>query len=135
MDTKQKADIEKAILQTLDEYFAVVARRDVKRFLSFFVDTEDMTVIEDKEIRPSRKAFEEFVVGFFKDLVEISATLEERRVFLLSNEVAVASGIFRVSVKMNPGDTAVIRNAFTFVFVKKRDRWQIKHVHESSMPA
>jgi len=37
MDTKQKADIEKAILQTLDEYFAVVARRDVKRFLSFFL--------------------------------------------------------------------------------------------------
>jgi uncharacterized protein (TIGR02246 family) len=135
LDTKQKANIEKAVLQTLEEYFAVIARRDVKRFLSFFVDTEDMTVIEDKEIRPSRKAFEEFAVGFFKDIVEISVTWEERRVFPLSNEVAVATGIFRISAKMTSGDTAVIRNAFTFVFVKKGDRWQIKHVHESSMLA
>jgi uncharacterized protein (TIGR02246 family) len=134
MDTQQKGHIEKAIVQTLDEYFEAARRCDAGAFMSFFVDTDEMTVIENEEIRPSRKVFEEWVDGFFKDVVKLDVTAEERRVFPLSLDVAVATGVFRYSAQTTSGDTVGGRNAFTFVFVKKGERWQINNVHESSLP-
>jgi uncharacterized protein (TIGR02246 family) len=134
MDTRQKGHIEKAIVQTLDEYFEAARRCDARGFMSFFVDTDEMTVIENEVIRPSRKVFEEWIDGFFKGVVKLDVTAEERRVFPLSLDVAVATGIFRYSAQTTSGDTVGGRNAFTFVFVKKGERWQINNVHESSLP-
>jgi len=134
MDTQQKGHIEKAIIQTLDEYFEATRRCDARGFMSFFVDTDEMTVIENEEIRPSRKVFEEWINGFFKGVVKLDVTAEERRVFPLSLDVAVATGVFRYSAQTTSGDAVGGRNAFTFVFVKKGERWQINNVHESSLP-
>lgn len=134
MDAQQKEHIEKAIIQTLDEYFEAASQCDARRFMSFFVETDDMTVIENEEIRPSRKVFEEWANEFFKGVTKLDATAEERRVFPLSLDVAVATGILRYSAQTTSGDTVGGRNAFTFVFVKKGERWQIHHVHESSLP-
>lgn len=134
MDAQQKGHIEKAIMQTLDEYFAAASQCDARRFMSFFVETDDMTVIEDAEIRPSRQVFGDWVTEFFKGVAKLDASAEERRVFPLSPDAAVATGIFRYSAQTTSGDTVGGRNAFTFVFVKRGDRWQIKHVHESSLP-
>jgi uncharacterized protein (TIGR02246 family) len=126
--------MEKAIIQTLDEYFEAASQRDGRRFMSFFAEADDMTVIEDAEIRPSRKVFEEWAHEFFKGVAELDATAEERRVFPLSLDVAVATGILRYSARTTSGDIVGGRNAFTFVFVKKGERWLIHHVHESSLP-
>ena len=134
MDTQQKGHIENAIVQTLDEYFEAARQCDARGFMSFFVDTDEMTVIENEEIRPSRKVFEEWIDGFFKSVVKLDVTAEERRVFPLSLDVAVATGVFRYSAQTTSGDTVGGRMAFTFVFVKKGERWQINNVHESSLP-
>lgn len=125
--------LEKAILTTLDNYFVAVNEQNPKKFLTFFVPTEDLTVIEDKDIRESRKAFVEFIDGFFKEVSEIKATWEARNVHPLSPEIAVVTGIFRVVAKDSKKEPMVFRNAFTFVLVKKSERWLVKHVHESTL--
>lgn len=121
------------ILATLDDYFAAVNARDPKKFLTFFVASEDLTVIEDKDLRLSRKAFVEFVDGFFKDVSEIKAIWEAREVHPLSPASAVVTGIFRVQAKDAKGAPMAFRNAFTFVLVKQGAAWRVKHVHESSL--
>jgi len=122
-----------AILGMLDDYFAAVNARDPSRFLRFFVETEDLTVIEDKDQRLSRKAFVEFLDGFFKDVTEVRATWEKREVFLLTPGAATVVGTFRVAAKDTKGAPMAFRNAFTFVLVRRDGRWLVKHVHESSL--
>jgi ketosteroid isomerase-like protein len=134
MDAKQEEHIEKAIVQTLEGYYEAARQCDARKFMSFFVDTDEMTVIENDEIRPSRKVFEEWIHEFFKGVVKLDVTGEDRRVFPLSFDVAVATGVFRYSAQTTSGELIGGRNAFTFVFVKKGERWQIKNVHESSLP-
>ena len=133
MDAKHAEHVEKAIMQTLDGYFAAARQCDARSFMSYFVDTEEMTVIENEEIRPSRKIFEEWVSGFFKGVVKLDVTAEERRVFPLSPDVAVATGVFRYSAQTTSGESVGGRNAFTFVFVRKGEHWRINNVHESSL--
>ena len=132
MDAQQKGQIEQAVGQTLDGYFEAARRCDPDGFMSFFAD--ELTVIEDEEIRPSRKVFEEWIHEFFKGVVILDVTPEERRVVPLSHDVAVATGVFGYSAQTTTGDTVGGRNAYTFVFVKTGERWQIHNVHESSLP-
>ena len=135
IDVAQKANVEKAIIEAADQYLEVARRRDVAGFMSFFADTAEMTVAENGMIYPSRKAFEEFAVGFFKETVEMEATYEKRQVIPLSADAALVTGILRYAAKQRSGETFGGRNAFTYVFIKKGDRWQFIHVHESSVPA
>jgi uncharacterized protein (TIGR02246 family) len=132
MDDQQKGQIEKAVVQTLDGYFAAARRCDPDGFMTFFAD--ELTVIEDAEIRPSRKVFEEWIYEFFKGVVKLDVTPEEGRVVPLSPQVAVATGVFGYSAQTTTGDTVGGRNAYTFVFVRKGERWLIHNVHESSLP-
>lgn len=122
-----------AILATLDDYFAAVNARDPKKFLSFFVASEDLTVIEDKDLRLSRKAFVEFVDGFFKEVSEVQAVWETREVHPLSPSNAVVTGTFKVTGKDAKGAAMAFRSAFTFVLLKQGTAWRVKHVHESSL--
>jgi len=124
---------ETEILTTLDDYFAAVNARDPKKFLTFFVADEDLTVFEDKDLRHSRKAFVEFVDGFFKEVSEIQATWESRTVHPLAPGSAVVTGIFKVTGKDAKGAPMAFRSAFTFVLVKQGAQWRVKHVHESSL--
>lgn len=135
MDAAQKATVEKAIIQATDQYLEVARRRDVTGFMSFFADTAEMTVSENGMIYSSRKAFEEFAVGFFKEMVEMDASYEERHIIPLSTDAALVTGVLRYAAKQRSGETYGGRNVFTFVFIKKGDRWQFIHVHESSVPA
>ena len=135
MDAKQKERIQKAIVQTHDGFYEAARQCDVRSFMSYFIDSDEMTVTENEEIRPSRKVFEEWVTGFYKDVVKLDVTVEERRVFPLSLDVAVATGVFRYSAQATSGEVVGGRVAFTFVFVKKGERWLISNVHESSIPA
>lgn len=134
MDVEQEKHIKTEVIQAFDGYFEACRQLDPCRCMSYFVDTNDITVIEDSEIRPSRQVLEEWLYEFLKGVVKLDATLEERRVFPLSLEVAVATGIFQYSAQTTSGDAVGGRNAFTFVFVKSGERWQIKHAHESSLP-
>lgn len=134
MDAKQKAQVEKEVMQALDEYFAAARQCDAGKFMARFVDSEDMCVIENDEIRPSRKIFAEWIDAFFEGVVELDAVAEESRVFPLSSDVAVASGVFRYSARTTSDEVVDGRNAFTFVFVKQGGRWLINNVHESSLP-
>lgn len=121
------------ILATLDDYFAAVNARDPQKFLTFFVADEDLTVFEDKDLRRSRKAFVEFVEGFFKEISEIQAIWESRTLHPLAPGSAVVTGIFRVTGKDAKGAPMAFRSAFTFVLVKQEAAWRVKHVHESSL--
>jgi len=66
---------------------------------------------------------------------QIEATWEQRTVNELAPNVAVVTGTFKVDAKDTKGAPMVFRNAFTFVLVKQGERWLVKHVHESSLPA
>ena len=121
------------ILRMLDEYFAAVNARDPVKFLGFFVDTEDLTVFEDKESSLSRREFAAFVDSFFKGVSRIQATWESRAVYPLAPNVAVVTGAFKVEANDTQGAPLAVHNAFTFVLVKQGDRWLVKHVHESSL--
>lgn len=122
-----------AILDTLDDYFAAVNARDPKKFLTFFVAGEGLTVIEDKDLRLSRKAFVEFVEGFFREVSELQAVWETREIHPLSPGSAVVTGTFKVTGKDAKGAPMAFRSAFTFVLVKQGSVWRVKHVHESSL--
>ena len=129
----QKTTTTQEILRTLDDYFAAVNARDPSRFLAFFVSSEDLTVIEDKDQRLSRKAFVAFVDGFFQEVSEVRATWEKREVFVLAPGTAVAVGTFKVAGKDAKGAPMAFRSACTFVLVKGEKGWLVKHVHESSL--
>jgi len=135
MDAAQKANIEQAIVEASDQYLEVARRRDVTGFMSFFADTAAMTVAENGMIYPSRKAFEEFAVGFFKETVEMEASYEKRQIIPLAADVALVTGVLRYAAKQRSGETFSGRNVFTYVFIKKGAHWQFIHVHESSIPA
>jgi uncharacterized protein (TIGR02246 family) len=126
-------DLTASVLRMLDDYFAAVNARDPARFLTFFAENEDVTVFEDKDLRPSRKEFAAFVDGFFKDVSKIQASWEQRSVHELAPNAAVVTGIFKVEAKDAKSAPLAFRNAFTFVLVKPGDRWLVKHVHESSL--
>lgn len=129
----QAPPAEAAILRMLDDYFAAVNARDPSAFLSFFAQGEDLTVIEDKDLRLTRKDFEAFVEAFFKGVSEVRATWELRQVHLLGPDVAVVTGTFKVTGKDAKSAPMVFRNAYTFVVVKQNGPWRVKHVHESSL--
>jgi uncharacterized protein (TIGR02246 family) len=127
------ADTSTEVLGMMDEYFAAVNALDPARFLEFFVNTEDLTVFEDKDRCLSRKEFAAFVDSFFKGVTLIQATWEQRTVHELAPNVAVATGTFKVEAKDTKGAPMAVHNAFTFVLVKQGGHWLVKHVHESSL--
>lgn len=135
MNAEQRAGVEKAVVAATDEYFKVASRLDMSGFMSLFADIDGVTIAENGVIYPSRKAFyEDYVLGFFRDAAELDASCEERRVFPLAPDAALATGTFRWAARLRSGDAVGGRNAFTFVFVKVGDRWQMVHVHESTIP-
>jgi hypothetical protein len=105
MDAQQKGYVENAVLQTLDECFQAACRCDASGFMPFLVDTDEMTVIENGELRSSRWVSEEWIKEFFAGLVKLEASAEERRVFPLSPDVAVATGVRRCSAQTISADT------------------------------
>ncbi len=116
----------------LAEYFKTVERHEVSKFLAYFAEGEELTVVEDKDIY-DWKAFVAFAEGFFQQVKEITFDLEKCAVNPLSPTVAVATGAFRGTGKMVSGEPLVGHNAYTFVLVRQGGRWRIKHVHESSL--
>jgi len=136
MNTQQKAQVEKAILKITDAYFEVCRQLDAGEFMSFFADAAGLFVVENGVIYPSRKAFyDEYIAGFFAEAVKLNPVWEERHVFPFSLEAAMVTGIFRYDALLRSGDAVGGRNACTFVFTKVGERWQIIHVHESSILA
>jgi uncharacterized protein (TIGR02246 family) len=122
-----------AILSMLDDYFAAVNAMDPSKFLTFFTQGEALTVIEDKDLRLSRQAFEAYIDDFFKGVSQIQATWETRTIHPLGPGQAVVTGTFKVKAKDAKGGPMAFRNAFTFVLVQREGRWRVKHVHESSL--
>lgn len=129
----QDPAVEGRILATLDSYFEAVNARDPARFMAFFHPGEDLTVLEDKDLRWCRRDFAAFVAGFFKDVSELHATWERRTVHPLGPGAAAVTGTFKVTGKDTQGAPLAFRNAFTFVLVNRDGRWLVKHVHESSL--
>ena len=129
----QNPTLDKEILARLDDYFAAVNAKDTKRFMGFFTPGEDLTVIEDKDLRMSRQEFLGFVDGFFKEVSEVQAVWEKRTVHPLAPGVAVVTGSFKVTGKDGKSLPMAFRSAFTFVLVKHQGEWRVKHVHESSL--
>jgi uncharacterized protein (TIGR02246 family) len=129
----QSPALNKEILARLDDYFTAVNAKAAERFMGFFTPGEDLTVIEDKDLRLSRQEFRAFVDGFFKEVSEIQAVWEKRTVHPLAPGVAVVTGSFKVTGKDSKGAPMAFRSAFTFVLLKHQDEWRVKHVHESSL--
>jgi uncharacterized protein (TIGR02246 family) len=120
------------VRQLLAEYFRAVEHHDLPKFLSFFLEGEDLTVFEDNETY-DWKGFVAFAEGFFQKVSEIACNLEKCTVDPVAPGTAVATGIFIAMGKTTSGEPIVVRNAFTFVLIKEDDRWRIKHGHESSL--
>jgi hypothetical protein len=131
MDEAQRAEIEKAVMRALAEYFETTSRGDVAGLLSLFVADEELTAIENGVIRPSRRAFGEYIAESRKGF-KLEAALEEGRVFPLSSDAALATGAYRYSAIKPSGDAVEGRTAFSFVYVKRGEQWRIKHAHESA---
>ena len=124
--------VDEQVRRMLGEYFKSVERHELSKFLGFFAEGKDLTVVEDKEMY-DWKGFVAFAEGFFQQVAEISFDMEKCTVNPLSARVAVVTGVFKGTGKTASGEPVVVHNAFTFVLLKQGDRWRIKHVHESSL--
>jgi len=120
------------VRQTLAGYFRAVEQHDLTKFLASFVDGEDLTVFEDKEMYDWR-SFMAFAESFFQEVAEITFELEKCTVNPLSPDIAVATGVFKGMGKTASDEPVAVRNAYTFVLLKEGDRWRIQHAHESSL--
>lgn len=118
----------------LEQYFQAVQQHDLSGFLSFFLDDEAFTIVEDAETY-DWQSFVAFAEGFFQAVPVIAFELERCAVDPIALDSAVVTGVFRGMGQMTSGEPLAIRNAFTFVLVKREERWRIKHAHESSLPA
>lgn len=124
--------VEQEIRRMFEDYFKTVERHELKAFLAFFAEGEDLTVFEDKEMY-DWKGFVAFAEGFFAQVTEIKFNLEKCAVNPIGPGLAVATGIFGAVGKTVSGEPISFRNAYTFVLTKKADHWRIKHVHESTL--
>ncbi len=124
--------VEAEVRQMLTEYFKTVERLDLRAFLAFFAEGENLTVFEDKETY-DRKGFVAFAEGFFQQVKAINFEMEKCQVDPLGPGVAVVTGVFKGTGVATSGEPLVVHNAYTFVMVKQSKRWRIKHVHESSL--
>ena len=122
--------VRQEVRQMLDEYFKAVERRDLNGSLSCFAKGDDLTVFENADMY-DWDGFVTFVEGFFQQVTEIAIALEQCVVNPVAETVAVATGIFRVTGRTTSGEGLAIRHGYTFVLLKRVDRWLIKHVHES----
>jgi uncharacterized protein (TIGR02246 family) len=126
------AAVEQEVRRMFEDYFKTVERHELKNFLAFFAEDEDLTVLEDKEMY-DWKGFVAFAEGFFQQVAEIKFDHEKCTVNPIGPGVAVATGVFRAAGKTTSGEPISIRNSYTFVLLKQGVRWRIKHVHESSL--
>jgi len=133
VDPAEKAvGTDQEVRELLADYFRAVEQHDLTRFLSFFLQDEHFTVVEDKETY-DWTAFVAFAQGFFQAMAEIALQLETCAVDPLGSGGAVATGVFKGVGRMASGEPVAFRNAFTFVLIRQADEWRIKHVHESSL--
>lgn len=120
------------VRRTLEGFFKAVEEREIEKFLSFFAPGDDLTVFEDKELN-NWESFVAYAEAFFKGIAELKFDLERCAVDPTGPGVAVATGVFKGTGKTTSGENLVLRNAYTWVLIKRGDRWRIKHVHESSL--
>lgn len=116
----------------LDGYFAAIARRDLRTFLSCFQACESFTALENRRTF-GWKEFAAFAEGAFGFMVKVSLELERCSVDAFAADVAVATGVFRGAGEDISGNPVKVRSAFTFVLHRIDHEWKIRHVHESSL--
>jgi len=126
------SQVDAEVRHMLTGYFRAIEQRDLAGFLAFFAEGEDFTVFEDKEMY-DWKGFVAFAESFFQQIKTIRFELEKCRVDPLASTFAVATGVFKGAGTITSGEPLAVRNAYTFVLVRKAGRWRIKHVHESSL--
>ena len=133
MNREEKAVVQKAILDRTSEWFEANRRCDAEAMLDLFDDSDELRHAENGVIF-TYATLADFVRGWYETTDEMDLLLEERQVFPLAPEAATMTGIFRYEAKQRSGEVWAGRNAFTFVFIKRGDTWQVIHGHESPVP-
>jgi ketosteroid isomerase-like protein len=134
MNGKEKAAVEKAIMDRMSEWFEANRRRDPDAVIGLFDESEDMRHAENGESF-THATLADFVGGWYETTDEMDALLEEKHIFPLAPDAATMTGIFRFEARQQSGEVWTGRRAFTFVFIRRGDAWKVIHGHESTVPS
>jgi len=137
LDEQQKT----ALADSLEQYVAgpFVATMEHPTFetiMALYAPGNDIQVVENGSIVPSREAVEQGVRAFWaKPGVSGHFTLAAPRVSVLSRDAAVYTTMVTGTIKDSAGVETPLHEAWTAVFVRVGGQWKLQAEHASTPPA
>lgn len=127
-----------AIADTVARLFTGIAEAtstlDIDRLMTYYDDSEALTYVARGEVTRSRVAFEDLVNAQLGGLSGATLRWLNRYVDVLSNEVAVVTATYELTVMLPDGGTAGTTGTYMCIFVRHGGRWQVRYSAHSFPP-
>ncbi len=129
-----RADIERAIMDRVDELINAIEEVDIDRIMLW--NEEDVAMGNNGSLYKSRDEILAVFRPGFEGLSEQKINLSHSKVTVLAPDVAIMSGEGVFTVTDTTGVTTPERPfVWTFVFIKKNGEWKFLQNHQSFGPA
>lgn len=127
----QRNKIVAEINQFTNTTFAAANEKNAEKFYLSFSDST--TGVFNGTWIDSWKEFKIGGAAFYNSLNKIEYTITNSKVDVLSNNVALIYGQYKLSAVDTAGNQINESSAWTWVCNRQNDQWKIVHVHGSSM--
>ncbi len=131
ISSAQQKAIEKEILKVHDEMKTAAEKLDADALFKYVLDVNDV-IIENGELRPTRKDALESTKQGFQQLKALSYAYNHQNINIISPTAAVLTGTGTTTATFSDGLKITMSFAETIVFVNRDGQWKVIQAHRSS---
>ena len=129
MTAADRDQVAATVDQTLSELFESIKQLDLKKYLGFFIENDELVMAADGNIVAGRAAFGDYVKNAFDPVEKINyIDLPHKHIAVLCPDSAVVSIEYDESVTLKTGETNRIRGSWIYVFKRCKGAWKIVHM-------
>jgi uncharacterized protein (TIGR02246 family) len=134
LSERERASIERAVLETDARVTQAARDRDVDRLFSFMAETEKGSVIQNGALLLTKAEAKVRVQGNMRGISALDYRWKQQHVTVVSPTVAILVAEGESAVTTDQGQTFTAPFVQTTVYVQRDGRWLIQHAHQSAPP-
>lgn len=133
LSAAQRAAIADTIRREADRVITALASRQVDSLADLFTKDPDFVYVDNGRIYPDNAALKAAATPFFGRIGKAGGRWEPANVLVLGPDAGAFTGVFRAEMADTAGKPLwTDGKIWTFVYQRRRGRWQIVQAHEAN---
>jgi len=134
MNDSERAEIEKAVLETHSEIEKAAQTLDLEKLYAFVLENDKGSQVQDGRIILTRKDALDSTKQGMQGLKSVDYDLEQQHVTVLSSTAALLVADGTTTAVTDKGRSFSVRFAQSVLFVLRDGEWKVLHAHRSFPP-